>query len=471
VATKIEDRPLRVPSRPVRPPVRRRHPAAGRSVGLILPAVLLFYAVIIPSELRISIADQTLFPPRIVGFLVLPFVVKRLIQDPIRWSILDGLFAFACFWMVFAFMNYYGVGEGFVRGSVLALDAIIPYLVARACIRDHWDWLKFLVCIAPGLGIAAATLLVEVLYGDWIIRPVFASLFGNLQTFQNGVAVGAREFEVETRMGIIRATGPFSHPILAGLILSSLLAAYVYSGLRGWPRIVGVLAAASAILSGSSTAFLGLIISVGILVVDRIQKLIAFVNWRGIILVSTVGLIAIHLATENGIIRFLAGYTLNPQTAFYRTMIWDFGTDSVMRHPWFGIGFTAYERDHWMPSSVDSHWLMLAIRFGLVPSLFIFTTTVSSILLVAKAAQGRSPIERNIHVGLATSLFAVTIGGFAVAFFGGAEVWVYMLIGIGISIASAPRSHQTANIRRGHGRKELLRPQMINPRRQVKSEV
>lgn len=421
-----------------------RRAVEGNPTALLLPAILIFYASMLPSEIRLSLADLTFYPPRLVGFAMLPFIILRAFRDPVRWCVWDGLFGLSAFWMVFAFMNYYGASEGSLRGLALALDAIIPYLAARVSIRDRRDLMRFLVYAAPGAGLVAITLIIEVVAGQWLIRPAFAALLNPLPTYQDGIAVGARGFETESRLGLIRATGPFAHPILAGLFLSSLLVLFIYSGLRSWPKIVGVLAALAAILTGSSAAYLGLIIGVGIVFTDKIQKIVRFLNWTYISLGAAIMLLIGHFITENGIFRFLARFSLNPQTAYYRTLIWDYGTESVLKHPLFGIGFSSYEREGWMPASVDAHWLMLAIRFGLVPSLGILSVAVAAIILVAVNARSPNIHQRNLSVGLAASIFSVIIGGFTVAFFGGIEAWVYMLVAIGISVGMATRAEKRA---------------------------
>ncbi|MCH7564219.1 MAG: hypothetical protein IH968_10395, partial [Gemmatimonadetes bacterium] len=57
---------------------------------------------------------------------------------------------------------------------------------------------------------------------------------------------------------------------------------------------------------------------------------------------------------------------------YYRIQIWTYGTASVERNPWFGIGDKAMGRAHWMVmETIDNHWLMLAVRYGL-PTAILF---------------------------------------------------------------------------------------------------
>ena len=53
-------------------------------------------------------------------------------------------------------------------------------------------------------------------------------------------------------------------------------------------------------------------------------------------------------------------------TAWNRYLIWQFGSAELMRHPIFGMGlFEDWQRAPWMPASIDNHWLLMSMRYGL----------------------------------------------------------------------------------------------------------
>lgn len=427
---------LRAPRRIVRPAVRERDAFLA-----LLPAVLLFYASIAPAEMRVVVAGQSLYPIRIVGFAMMPIIFYRLVRDPIRWSVWDIVYGIGVFWMVVAFMFNYGPGEGIRRGFALAFDTFAPYLIARCCIRNIEDVRKFLIYVAPGVMLAAGSLLLEVLAGRFLVRPTFVSIFGALPNYEGGEVVGLKDQRVEYRLGILRAAGPFPHPILAGMFLATLLPLYVTFRIKGWQKIVGIAGSLCAILSMSTTALLGLIVGVGVLATDYLQRMVRFLSWQLIIPATLFLLFLLHMGTENGLIRYLSQFTLNPRTALYRRRIWEYATQSVEQHPWFGIGFQAYERLNWMVvSSIDAHWLLLAVRYGVITSFTMFGTAVAAVTLVGLAAGKHRGAIRQAHIGLAAAVLCVVIPGFAVSFFGGAQAWFYMLIAMGISVGVAPRA-------------------------------
>ncbi|MEL6237251.1 MAG: O-antigen ligase family protein [Pseudomonadota bacterium] len=404
----------------------------------VLPAVVLFYAALMPNELRLVLADQYLYAPRMISFLLIPWIVWQVIKREVKLHFWDFLFVAATFWMVYSFMNYYEPAEGLLRGGALALDAVLPFLIARFSIRSPDDFRRFLVLVAPAIFLVGLMMLAEVAAGRAIIRPAFASVFGDLSAYLDGVAVGrARDF-VDYRFGFFRAAGPFSHPILAGFVLASFLPIYWFAGLRKWPTPVGVLASVFAILSFSSAVILALILAIGLMVADYIQRMVAFLSWKIITFVAVMTAATLHFASENGLVSVLVRLTLNPSTGRFRTLIWEYGLISVQNHPWFGIGFTNYERLEWMVPSVDAHWLLLGIRHGWIPPVLMLLTCIAAIFLLAMSASRSGRTDRRLRVGMAISLFVCMMTGFTVSFFGGAATWVYMLLGMSLSVGVAP---------------------------------
>lgn len=404
----------------------------------VLPAVVLFYAAMMPNELRLLLADQYLYAPRMLGFVLLPWVLWQLVRREVKLQIWDYLFVVATFWMVYSFMIFYDPLEGLLRGGALGLDAVLPFLIARLSIRTPNDFRRFLVLVAPAIFLVGLSMFAEVAAGRALIRPAFASVFGDLSAYLDGVEVGRGRDFVDYRFGLFRAAGPFSHPILAGFVLGSFLPIYWFAGVRKWPTPMGLAASLFAILSFSSAAFLALILAIGLMMADFVQRMVSFLSWKLITCVAMMLAATLHFASENGLVSVLVRLTLNPNTGRFRTLIWEYGLISVEKHPWFGIGFTNYERLEWMVPSVDAHWLLLGIRHGWIPPVFMLATCAAAIVVLAASASRSSEIDRRLRVGMAISLFVCTLTGFTVSFFGGAATWVYMMLGMSLSVGLSP---------------------------------
>jgi len=147
---------------PARIVAQRSGQTQSGALAIVLPAVILFYSVLLPSEIRILLAEQNLYPTRIAAFLITPWMLHRILQRQTNWTWWDAVFLFGAFWMVLAFMVYYGPVVGMRRGGILAFDVVMPFLVGRLCFRDSNDFRRFLIYIAPGLFLAGSTLLMEV---------------------------------------------------------------------------------------------------------------------------------------------------------------------------------------------------------------------------------------------------------------------------------------------------------------------
>ncbi|MEL7444646.1 MAG: hypothetical protein AAGK02_02400 [Pseudomonadota bacterium] len=410
----------------------------SRRVALasILPVVVLFYAALLPQEIRFSLLEQQFYPYRIAIFGLLPWVFFRLGQGEMRWNVWDVVFLIGSAWIIISLMAVYNPATGLRRGGAAVLDAFMPYLVTRLCIRSTTDLRRILVMIVPGVFLAGSAVMAESLLQRPIVRPIFSDIFGPLARMEDGVTTSS-QFITEKRLGLMRATGPFAHPILGGVFLASLLPLFWASGVRSWPLYAGLFAGVCSFFSLSSAAFLSLLIAGSLLTFDYVQRITSFVSWRLFIPGLAALLAAIHIASPSGIVAILVRYTLNPQTGRFRTLIWEYGTASVERHPWVGIGFQEYVRLRWMVPSVDNHFLLLAIRHGLVTPVLFFLVSVVGVAMLALASRGKPEPERRFLVGIAICLFAFVIVSFTTSFFGGAQTWFYMMIGVAISLGAA----------------------------------
>lgn len=411
----------------------------------ILPALLLFYSMVVPMEVRFSIAEQAFYPPRIAALLLLPWLMNKLASGGLKFKPIDSLMLFGVAWMMLSFMLYYDAATGFIRSAPLAFDVIIPYLVARIVLRNLTDLRRFLILITPGIAFAGGTMALESVTHTAFVKPFAASVFGRLSNYENGVAVGAAEFFQRTRLGLLRASGPFSHPILGGIFLASFIPLYLRSGIKGAPRWWALAGTVCSFFSLSSGAFLVIILGVGIVVLDILQRLMKSLDWRHLTAGIISVLIGVQMFSQNGVVPILIRYTLDPATGYYRQLIWEYGSASVVKHPWIGIGYTDFERAAFMGTSVDHHWLLLALRHGLPAVVAIGAVCIWSQLSLMRTASRKTGIDRSIIVALAAAGVAMIIAGFTVTYFGSALTLFYFVIGLCVNIGLNERAPQPKN--------------------------
>lgn len=411
--------------------------AGSAAYRALLPAILLFYATLLPMEVRFNVGDQTIYPPRMVAFLILPWLLTKFTRGDFRYRPVDGFMLFGVTWMIISFMAYYDPATGFMRSIPLAFDVIMPYLTARVCFQNYTDFRRFLVYAAPGIMVAGASMALESFVRTPIIKPIAANIFGRLALYENGVAIGAANFIQQTRLGLLRASGPFSHPIIGGLFLGSFLPLYALSGLKKNIRLIGLVGGACGFFSLSSAAILVMILGLGIVLLDKIQKSFQFFNWRHIIFFSLLGLLLIEVASQNGVMSIIIRYTLDPSTGYYRQLIWEYGSRSVMRNPLIGIGYTDYERLYFMGTSVDHHWLLIAIRHGLPAFIAIFLSSCAALIGLMRRISVESGLDRSMGLGMAATLGSLMFAGLTVTFFGSTLTLFYLLIGSCINMGYA----------------------------------
>ena len=421
--------------------LRRRQ--GENTFALLLPAVLLLYSALLPQEVRLSVAGQVIYPYRAVAFLLLPWLLSRIATGRMPFRLADLWMFAGVAWMIVSFCAFYGLGDGIRRGGALAYDVIAPYLIVRCSVRNFQDLRRLLIIVAPGLLLAGVSMMLESVTRQQMIRPLAAAIFGPLQYFENGQAVSeAKEFNL-VRVGLLRASGPFSHPILAGLFMASFLPIYLYSSIKRWPFAVGLIASSFAIFSVSSAAFLSFIITFLFLGYDYIIKYVPGLGWRFFIFVLSSFLIFVEMASQNGVIPIIIRYTLDPSTGWFRQLIWEYGTRSIEKHPWFGIGFTDYERLPWMINSIDNHWLLLGVRHGYITPICNFIVCLVGVISLSHVSARVGKSDGKLARAVVCSLVGLVLLGFTTSYFGGMLTWFSCLIAICVSLSANNNSIYT----------------------------
>jgi hypothetical protein len=404
----------------------------------IAPVAVLLLALLLPPEVRFNIAGQTIYGYRFACFLFAPALIWAMLRGQFKFRLNDLIFTMAALWVVGAFIAVYGLQRGGASGVGIAIDMLLPYFLARRSIRTFDDFRYLLILLAPIALLITGLMALEAVTHFRFGRAPAQAVFGSLGAAEFGEGQGPASFS-DVRYGFLRAMGPFSHPILAGTFFACLMPLYYFSGLRGWPKVVGALSCIGAIFSFSSAAIFGIIIFVGLAIYDRVRSLISFLNWPIFIVASLATLLVLHMLSNGGIISVLIRLTLNPQTGYFRLLIWEFGTKTVEANPWFGIAFDRYYAPEGLPGSVDAIWLAFAIRSGLpMPILLGLSTLIATFGVMLRVGKER-PADNQLLTGLAVSLTMFFLIGFSVTFFGGLLVWFFILVGIGTTFSYGPQ--------------------------------
>ncbi|MFN3863724.1 MAG: O-antigen ligase family protein [Erythrobacter sp.] len=406
-------------------PFPTREATRGGLPANILLAVVLGHTMLLPPQFNVAIGESVIPPYRFVLLASVFYIVASRIRGQWKFVLPDTLMVVATVWIWIAFYLNSAFYDFFTASVALTSDIVLSYFFARSAFRSLRDLRLFLVLMAPAFVVTGAIIAIESVTKTHIIQPLARSLLGTA----NGYSL------VEYRLGLLRAAGPFPHPILAGLFFATLLPLFWFSGLRGWPRVVGIGAALASLFTVSSAALLALTSGAVLIAYDRLTEWIANITWRLFFILFGIFIFVAELGTKSGTFNLIVRFgSLNSDSAYYRTLIWRFGKKSVEAHPWFGIGYKDWERPLWMSSSVDNYWLLQAIQVGIVPPLiYAIVLLLAFIALLRRGASANLADGRTLR-GVAITMVVLAFGVVSVAVWLSAQVWFHMLMGIGVSL-------------------------------------
>ena len=193
--------------------------------------------------------------------------------------------------------------------------------------------------------------------------------------------------------------------------------------------VIGLLA------SLSSAPILGLALSVALI---SYAKFVRFRHrWLVLTILAAVPITLLFLVFPNpfGIIfRYLI---FDPQTGYFRLLIWKYAGANVLSSPLFGIGLSmadSWPRPDGFPHSVDSLWLWGAMTFGIPGSILIAVSLISACVPSVRQNEAHSPLigpreERTAEM-LGIIFFVTIILGFTVHIWGVCWLLLGLLAGL-----------------------------------------
>jgi len=398
----------------------------------MLPVYLaagLVYLLFIPEQLHVRIGGLY-FPP--YRFLLIPaalYLFAGGLRGHLKFVWPDYFVIFAAAWIWLAsYMTSGSLASGAIQGGAHTVDIALAYFLARLTIQTPRDLRIFLILIAPGVALMGALVMQESVTHVRFLQPLASELTGAPNPLRDDI-----------RLGLMRGAAAFPHPILAGIFLASFLPLYLMAGLRGWPKIVGILAALGGAFSMSSAALLGLLVGGLLYLYDWTTMRIGNFNWRLFLFLAAVTYLTVELLSNSSFYDLLIRYaSLNNASAYNRVLIWQYGTENIARNPWFGIGYADWDRPSWMHSdSFDHFWLIMALRFGMPASFSLIVVTLAGVILLAIRSQKLPPLDAQLYRGVSISLAVFALGVISVSLWLSALVWFCMLLGIAVSLGAS----------------------------------
>lgn len=364
---------------------------------------LLIFSFLVPSQFSIVFIGLRLSIYRIVLLLCIFPVAKIFFSRIKRLSVDYFVFATAGLMLVSMLVNH-GL-DGLAFGGSLVLETIVPYLLGRVYIQNKED----LIAFADVHFKVILLLLIPAMYELFTGYNLFVHTFGGEIT-RNGQSI---------RYGLYRVQGPLDHPILFGIFAATGLALTSISKKNGIAKYLVVLVV--SITSISSAVFIMLAIQIAMLKI----RMLALARLSRYAFVLIGAYVFINIFSNRTPMEVLASYiTMDPGTAYYRILINNYASDSVMRNPFFGIGLHDWIRPSWMPPSIDDFWLVIAVSYGLLTLTCLFVVMYFSL----KSTYVNDSSSES--VGIRVLLISIIVAIFTVHMWNASYVFFWLLIGV-----------------------------------------
>ncbi len=426
------------PAAGARPPILTRmlpRQLPGLRLEKIAPPLILLAGILTPTGLQAQVGGLLLFPYRVALIVLLPFLLLQMVRRGTRFNAVDWLILFLGGWTIVSMMANSGILPGIEDGGRTALDILVSYFIGRVYFAHPDQWRRFLSVSFLPICVVGAILLIESVTHRFIVTALFPLHFVPDQ---------------QLRMGLMRGLSVFPHQILAGMFFASLFPLYYFAfrGTKGngHRATVGLF----ALFAVSSAAILSLLVALALAIYVFVSRLtLKRLDWRPIVILGILALLALQFGADGGAMRWIVrNLTLDPQTGYFRILIWDFGSASALAHPWLGIGNESYERPVWMlTDSIDNYWLFLAMRFGMPAALAATAAVFCTIALANRARRALLPFDparADVFVGLIISLFCFWLLVWTVALWDNVLSWFYLLLGVTVGMSATVISEVAA---------------------------
>lgn len=294
------------------------------------------------------------------------------------------------------------------------------YLVGRVCVRSTSDFVRFTKLYA----LIVLILLPFAVFEAVTHKPIFLDLFPN----------SINPIYTRDRWGLRRAQTAFAHPILFGVFVSSAFGLFWYVLRPAVLQVTGILASTiGTVLSLSTGALISLTMQSVFIIWELVTGKLPW-RWRLFAALSLAAYIIVDMISNRSPFHVLVTYaSFNTGSAYARIQIWEWGTDNVRNHPWFGLGLDIgnWERPTWKSASADNFWLLTAMTYGL-PSLIAYVTAVYLIVRKVARVTFTDPLARRCQAGFLTAAGGIIIAGGTVHYWHAMLAFVMFFFGTGV---------------------------------------
>ncbi|RLT93661.1 MAG: O-antigen ligase domain-containing protein [Ketobacter sp.] len=376
-----------------------------------------FFAMFLPTTISINLGFMRMTPYRLI--LIVFFLMnlqKILLQFQFKRGNPGFYLVFCGFWSFLALWLNHDLALGLETGGINFIELTAPFFIVAAYAKDLRRYEKMIKILMIQVCLLLTISLPETVTGFNWFRTLTDAIFGGWHV------------HIDPRFGFDRAMATFDHPIINGVVSSSIIG-FVYFCTRWWMTAFPVVATATSLSSGAIASIMTQFMLMGW---ERFVK----VRKRWLILFGI--LFGIYLAAEfisnrSGVMAILSVLVFSPGTAYNRYYIWIYGTENVANNPFFGLGLNDWERPSYMGASIDNYWLVIMMRYGL-PALISYVIFISIICRQLFRYRVKDKKLTALRRGWLTGLAGLCVSAGTVHYWNTAYIYFNFYIGLGFAL-------------------------------------
>ncbi len=388
--------------------------------------ILFVLSIFVPVEFHYMAGSLRIEPYRIVLAIALVYSLlnfKRLLEQA---DLLDILL-FTLVGLTFtSFVYNHNLQKAFESTGIYAIETLGAFYLAKLWITTpkrfynvHIGFISILVLLF-GFGVY------ESFYHHRILHEWAKMITGN----------DSLDYRLYThyyvRLGILRATNVFSHPILYGTIAALFFPFMVLLTLFTFKKrylISNFVLFSSMMLTLSSAPLLSLIFQgMSAIVVKFWHGSQRF--WFAFSFIGIAGAMFLQIFSNRGFFGILVSYlTFNPITGYYRMLQWKYSMHDINDNLLFGIAHHDWHRPAWLTESIDSFWLLLVLQHGIIAGAILFFASFYAVFYFLNRLHLYHSYARWMITSWILAFTAMILIGFTVDFYGKLQPMFFFFLG------------------------------------------
>ena len=310
-----------------------------------------------------------------------------------------------------------------------ALAFLGSYVLARTFFYGYHAVKEFLTALKFTAIVLIALSVLDTLSGTFFTKELIRTIFPDPRPYREQAAAIHRSF---FGVVVLRAASTFGHPILYGTFCSITAIILLFSERGVFRRFFYfTVCFVGCALSISSAALLSLAIGVSIYAYDRL--LYAYSSrWKLLWLILAAVTCVVFVVSNSPITWVFRHLTLDPQTGYYRILIWQHAADYIALSPITGGNVSSWATDEILSDSVDSVWVVLSLLYGLPMVALLVLASLSACGIFWRKINRRLVSREFLRIRTAFSLvlFLFALLGLTVHFWG--AIWMFWGLCIGV---------------------------------------